>query len=70
MKLWVSDAYTRAAPGGTGAAKCGGNYAASLIAQAEATAHGCDQVVFLDAVEHRWVEELGGMNMFFVMNDG
>ena len=70
LKLWVSDEYTRAAPGGTGAAKCGGNYAASLIAQAEATQHGCDQVVFLDAKEHRWVEELGGMNLFFVMNDG
>jgi len=70
VKLWVSDKYTRAAPGGTGAAKCGGNYAASLIAQAEATEHGCDQVVFLDAAEHRWIEELGGMNLFFVMNDG
>lgn len=70
LKLWVSDQYTRAAPGGTGAAKCGGNYAASLIAQAEATEHGCDQVVFLDAAEHRYVEELGGMNLFFVMNDG
>ena len=45
--------YKRAAPGGTGAAKCGGNYAASLLAQAEATRHGCDQVVFLDAVEQR-----------------
>jgi branched-chain amino acid aminotransferase len=70
LKLWVSNDFTRAAPGGTGAAKCGGNYASSLIAQAEATKHGCDQVVFLDAVEHRWVEELGGMNLFFVMNDG
>lgn len=70
IKLWVSDQYTRAAPGGTGAAKCGGNYASSLIAQAEATKHGCDQVVFLDAKEHRWVEELGGMNLFFVMKDG
>jgi branched-chain amino acid aminotransferase len=56
--------------GGTGAAKCGGNYAASLIAQAEAAANGCDQVVFLDAAEHRWIEELGGMNVFFVFNDG
>jgi branched-chain amino acid aminotransferase len=70
LKLWISDQYTRAAPGGTGAAKCGGNYAASLIAQAEAAQHGCDQVVFLDAAEHRWVEELGGMNIFFVMDDG
>jgi branched-chain amino acid aminotransferase len=70
IRVWVSDALSRAAPGGTGAAKCGGNYAASLIAQAEATQKGCDQVVFLDAAEHRWVEELGGMNIFFVMEDG
>ncbi len=70
IKIWISESYTRAAPGGTGAAKCGGNYAASLIAQQEATANGCDQVVFLDAAEHRWVEELGGMNMFFVFDDG
>jgi len=70
VKVWVSDDYTRAAPGGTGAAKCGGNYAASLVAQAEAVRNGCDQVVFLDAAEHRWVEELGGMNIFFVFDDG
>lgn len=70
ITLWVSEDYTRAAPGGTGAAKCGGNYASSLIAQAEATAEGCDQVVFLDAVRRRYVEELGGMNLFFVFDDG
>ena len=70
VSIWVSQDYTRAAPGGTGAAKCGGNYAASLVAQAEAISHGCDQVVFLDAAEHRWVEELGGMNVFFVFDDG
>ena len=70
VSVWVSQEYTRAAPGGTGAAKCGGNYAASLIAQAEASKHGCDQVVFLDAAERKWVEELGGMNVFFVFNDG
>ncbi|QLF69425.1 branched-chain amino acid aminotransferase [Peteryoungia desertarenae] len=70
VTLWVSEHYTRAAPGGTGAAKCGGNYAASLLAQSEATSRGCDQVVFLDAAEHKWVEELGGMNVFFVMDDG
>ena len=70
VTLWVSEHYTRAAKGGTGAAKCGGNYAASLVAQSEATRHGCDQVVFLDAAEHKWVEELGGMNVFFVMDDG
>ncbi|HEU0044828.1 branched-chain amino acid aminotransferase [Sphingomonas sp.] len=70
ISLWVSHSYTRAAPGGTGAAKCGGNYATSLVAQAEATARGCDQVVFLDAAERRWIEELGGMNIFFVGADG
>ena len=69
VSLWVSD-YTRAAPGGTGAAKCGGNYAASLVPTAEAFAKGHDQVLFLDAAEHKWIEELGGMNMFFVMADG
>lgn len=70
VTVWVSQDYVRAAPGGTGAAKCGGNYAASLLAQSEASRHGCDQVVFLDAVERRWVEELGGMNIFFVLEDG
>lgn len=70
ITVWVSDRYSRAAAGGTGAAKCGGNYAGSLAAQAEASLHGCDQVVFLDAAKHRWVEELSGMNIFFVMSDG
>jgi branched-chain amino acid aminotransferase len=70
VTLWATREYSRAAPGGTGAAKCGGNYAASLIAQAEAIRQGCDQVVFLDAIERRWVEELGGMNIFFVFDDG
>lgn len=70
IALWVSDHLNRAGPGGTGAAKCGGNYAASLMAQAEAYERGCDQVVFLDAIEHRWVDELGGMNLFFVFEDG
>jgi len=70
VNLWVSEDYTRAAPGGTGAAKCGGNYATSLVAQAEAIRQGCDQVLFLDAAERRWIEELGGMNIFFVFADG
>jgi len=70
VSIWVSENYTRAAIGGTGAVKCGGNYAASLRAQAEAIKHGCDQVVFLDAVERRYIEELGGMNIFFVFDDG
>lgn len=70
ITVWVSQDYTRAAPGGTGAAKCGGNYAGSLAAQSEAIREGCDQVVYLDAVERRYVEELGGMNVFFVFEDG
>ena len=69
VSVWLSTDYVRAAPGGTGEAKCGGNYAASLAAQAEASGHGCDQVVWLDAIEHRWVEEMGGMNLFFVFTD-
>ena len=70
VSIWVSENYTRAAPGGTGAAKTGGNYAASLVAQQEALDHGCEQVLFLDAVERRWVEELGGMNVWVVYDDG
>jgi len=69
VSIWVSQ-YTRAAPGGTGEAKCGGNYAASLVPQGEAMAKGHDQVVFLDAEQHQWIEELGGMNLFFVFDDG
>ena len=70
VSIWLSEEYVRAAPGGTGAAKSAGNYAASLIAQQEAIANGCEQVAFTDAVERRWVEELGGMNLFFVHDDG
>lgn len=70
VTIWVSEEYSRAAAGGTGAAKCGGNYAASLVAQSEAIRQDCDQVAFLDAAEHKWIEELGGMNLFFVMDDG
>jgi len=69
VTVWVEKHLSRAAPGGTGAAKCGGNYAASLEVQALASSKHCDQVVFLDAVEHRWVEELGGMNICFVLDD-
>ncbi|GIM95850.1 branched-chain amino acid aminotransferase [Paractinoplanes toevensis] len=70
VSVWVTPDFTRAAPGGTGAAKCGGNYAAGLSAQAEAIENGCDQVVYLDAVERKYVDELGGMNVFFVQDDG
>jgi branched-chain amino acid aminotransferase len=70
VSIWLSTDFSRAAPGGTGAAKCAGNYAASLLAMQQAAEHGCQQVVFLDAVERTWVEELGGMNLFFVHADG
>jgi branched-chain amino acid aminotransferase len=70
VSLWISADYARAAPGGTGEAKCAGNYAASFLPQARAVEQGCDQVVYLDATEHRWVEELGGMNLFFVFGAG
>ncbi|MCM2421834.1 MULTISPECIES: branched-chain amino acid aminotransferase [unclassified Streptomyces] len=66
VSVWLSEEYVRAAPGGTGAAKAGGNYAASLVAQAQAIEHGCDQVVWLDAIERSWIEEMGGMNLYFV----
>lgn len=69
VTLWVETRLSRAAPGGTGAVKCGGNYAASLEAQALAHEKGCDQVVFLDVVERRWVEEAGGMNICFVLDN-
>ena len=70
VTVWLSEDYTRAAPGGTGAAKTGGNYAGGLLAQAQAAEQGCDQVVWLDAHEHRWVEEMGGMNLCFVFGHG
>ena len=70
VTVWLSEQYTRAAPGGTGEAKCGGNYAGSFAGQQQAVDHGCDQVVWLDAAEHRWVEEMGGMNLFFVYGSG
>jgi branched-chain amino acid aminotransferase len=70
VTVWLADEYTRAAPGGTGAAKTGGNYAAAFAGQMQAIDQGCDQVVWLDALEHRWVEEMGGMNLFFVYGSG
>jgi len=70
VSVWLSTEYTRAAPGGTGDAKFGGNYAGSLIAQAQAQREGCDTVVWLDAAEHAWVEEMGGMNLAFVFGSG
>lgn len=70
VSIWLTEDYVRAAPGGTGTAKCAGHYAASLAAQEQATVEGCEQVLFLDAVERRWLEELGGMNIFLVADEG
>lgn len=69
VTLWISTQYARAGAGGTGAAKCGGNYASSLAGQLEGIEHGCDQAVFLDSSTHTYIEELGGMNLFFVTKD-
>lgn len=70
VSVWLSTEFVRAAPGGTGEAKTGGNYAASYLAQAQAAAQGCGQVVWLDALERRYVEEMGGMNLYFVEGGG
>jgi branched-chain amino acid aminotransferase len=70
VTVWLSQDYSRAAVGGTGEAKCGGNYAAAFAGQQQAIDHGCDQVVWLDATERRWVEEMGGMNIWFVYGSG
>ena len=70
VSVWISTEYVRASQGGTGEAKCGGNYAASLVAQKAAAKEGCDQVVWLDAVERKWVEEMGGMNLYLVKGKG
>ena len=70
VSIWVSQDFHRAGPGGTGAAKCGGNYAASLLPQQEAYAQGFDQVCFLDALTDTVLEELGGMNVMVVHADG
>ncbi len=70
VDVWLSTEYTRAALGGTGTAKCGGNYAASLLPQAQGAAHGCAQVAYLDAEERTWVDEMGSNNLFFVHGSG
>ncbi len=70
VSIWLSAEYSRAGRGGTGEAKCGGNYASSLLPQMEASANGCAQVLFLDAVTQNYIDELGGMNVFFVRKDG
>ena len=70
VTVWISTEYVRAVPGGTGEAKAAGNYAASLVAQAQAAEQGCDQVVWLDAVHRTYIEEVGAMNLAFVRGSG
>lgn len=70
VSIWVAQGFHRAGPGGTGTAKSAGNYAASLLPQQQAHDNGCEQVLFLDAREEKYIEELGGMNVFAVMRDG
>lgn len=70
VTIWVSRNYARAGHGGTGAAKAGGNYAASLLPQMEALANGCDQVLYLDPTNDEAIEEAGTMNICFVFSDG
>lgn len=69
VKIWVEDEYVRAVKGGTGFTKCGGNYAASIAAQVKAESHGYTQVLWLDGVHRKYVEEVGTMNVMFVIDD-
>ena len=69
VPVYITDEYVRAVPGGVGEAKTGGNYAASLYAGEEARQRGYSQVLWLDALEHRWVEEVGAMNICFVYDN-
>ena len=70
VNIWLEREYSRAGRGGTGAAKCGGNYAASLLPQRIAYEKGCEQVLFLDSCDGEYLEELGGMNVVIVFDDG
>lgn len=69
IKLWSEQNYTRTAPGGTGSAKAVGNYAAAIKPTQEASEKGYDQVLWLDSVEHKYIQEAGTMNVFFKIND-
>lgn len=70
VSIWVEDKWFRTGPGGTGFAKCGGNYAASILGEYRGAEKGCEQVCFVDAATKTYLEELGGMNMFAVHKDG
>ncbi len=69
VSIYVEEEFIRSAPGGTGYAKCGGNYAGTMLASARVAEKGYDQVLWLDANEHKYVEEVGSMNMMFVIDD-
>jgi branched-chain amino acid aminotransferase len=69
VKIYVEDKYVRAVPGGVGEAKTAGNYAASVKALTEAQQNGYSQVLWLDALEHKYIEEVGTSNAFFIIND-
>lgn len=69
MRIYVEEKYTRAAPGGIGFAKAAGNYGSSLLATEEAKKHGYDQVLWTDAAEHKYVQEIGTMNVFFIIGN-
>jgi branched-chain amino acid aminotransferase len=69
MKIYVEEKYTRAAPGGVGFAKNAGNYGGSMLATATAKKQGYDQVLWTDAFEHKWLQEVGTMNVFFIINN-
>jgi branched-chain amino acid aminotransferase len=69
MKIYVEEKYTRAAPGGVGFSKNAGNYGASMLATAEAKKAGYDQVLWTDAFEHRYLQEVGTMNVFFIIGN-
>ncbi len=68
-RIFVEDEYIRAAPGGTGFAKCGGNYGGGMRASRKAQKYQCKDVLWLDAYEHKYVEEIGTSNAFFRIND-
>jgi branched-chain amino acid aminotransferase len=69
MRIYVEERFTRAAPGGVGYAKAAGNYGAAMLATAEAKKKGYDQVLWTDAFEHKYVQEIGTMNVFFVIGN-
>ncbi|MFM9910392.1 MAG: branched-chain amino acid aminotransferase [Chitinophagaceae bacterium] len=69
MRIYVEEQYTRACPGGSGFAKAAGNYGAAMLATAEAKKQGYDQVLWTDAFEHKYVQEIGTMNVFFVIEN-